>query len=95
MDPDTESRIAAIEAEILALKARVAQPAAGVPDDEVDYGWLVDSQGGGGGSGVKLVGTDESESESDEFTFASADDSNIDVKVDDETRTVTIGAYWK
>lgn len=93
---DTEllDKISALEAKIAALDASASVTGGSASDDEVDYGWLVDSDGGGGSSEVTLTGTDESELSSEEFTFASAEDSNVEVKLDEENNKIVIGVYW-
>ena len=93
-DNELRDRISALEAKIAALDASASAASGSASDDEVDYGWLVDSGGVGGGSGVALTGTDDSELSSDEFTFASAEDSNVEVKLDEENNRIVIGVYW-
>ena len=93
-DTELRDRISALEAKIAALEASASTTGGSEADDEVDYGWLVDRNGGGGSSGVTLTGTDESELSSDEFTFASAEDSNVEVKLDEENNRIVIGVYW-
>ena len=93
-DTELRDRISALEAKIATLEASASTAGGSEADDEVDYGWLVDRNGGGGSSGVTLTGTDESELSSDEFTFASAEDSNVEVKLDEETNKLVIGVYW-
>ena len=93
-DTELRDRISALESKIAALDASASTSSGSEADDEVDYGWLVDSGGGGGSSGVTLTGTDESELSSDEFTFASAEDSNVEIKLDEENNRIVIGVYW-
>lgn len=93
-DTELRDRISALEAKIAALEASASTAGGSEADDEVDYGWLVDRNGGGGGSGITLTGTDESELSSEEFTFASAEDSNVKVKLDEENNRIVIGVYW-
>lgn len=93
-DNELRDRISALEAKIAALDASASAAGGSASDDEVDYGWLVDRNGGGGSSGVTLTGTDESELSSDELTFASAEDSNVEVKLDEENNRIVIGVYW-
>lgn len=93
-DTELRDRISALESKIAALDASASTSSGSEADDEVDYGWLVDSGGGGGSSGVTLTGTDESELSSDEFTLASAEDSNVEVKLDEENNRIVIGVYW-
>lgn len=93
-DTELRDRISALEAKIAALDASASTAGGSEADDEVNYGWLVDRNGGGGSSGVTLTGTDESELSSDEFTFASAEDSNVEVKLDEENNKIVIGVYW-
>ena len=94
-DTELRDRISALEAKIAALDASASAASGSATDEEVDYGWLVDGNGGGGISGVTLTGTDKSELSSDEFTFASAEDSNVKVKLDEENNRIVIGVYWK
>ena len=95
-DTELRDKISALEAKIAALESSASAAGGSASDDEIDYGWLVDSGGGGGGgsSGVTLTGTDESELSSDEFTFSSAEDSNVEVKLDEENNRIVIGVYW-
>lgn len=89
---ELRDRISALEAKVAALDASASTAGGSASDDEVDYGWLVDREGGG--SGVTLTGTDESELSSDEFTFASAEDSNVEIKLDEENNRIVIGVYY-
>lgn len=93
-DTELRDRISALEAKIAALNASASAANGSASDDEVDYGWLVDRDGGGGSSEVTLTGTDKSELSSEEFTFASAEDSNVEVKLDKENNRIVIGVYW-
>ena len=93
-DNELRDRISALEAKIAALEASASAASGSASDDEVDYGWLVDSGVVGGSSGITLTGTDESELSSEEFTFASAEDSNVKVKLDEENNRIVIGVYW-
>ena len=93
-DTELRDRISALEAKIAALDASASTAGGSEADDEVDYGWLVDSGGVGGSSGITLTGTDESELSSEEFTFASAEDSNVEVKLDEGNNRIVIGVYW-
>ena len=93
-DNELRDRISALEAKIAALEASASAASGSASDDEVDYGWLVDSGGVGGSSGITLTGTDESELSSEEFTFVSAEDSNVEIKLDEENNRIVIGVYW-
>lgn len=93
-DTELKDRISALEAKIAALDASASAASGSASDEKIDYGWLVDRDGGGGSSGVTLTGTDESELSSDEFTFASAEDSNVEVKLDEEDNRIVIGVYY-